>query len=68
MHTINISCDSSINAVLIDKTPGRKIKSGDNLFTETEAKKIFVMNHMHQIINILIMVVWTHWKESFKSV
>ena len=68
MHTINISCDSSINAVHIDKTPGRKIKSGDNLFTETEAKKIFVMNHMHQIINILIMVVWTHWKESFKSV
>ena len=57
MHTINISCDSSINAVHIDKTPGRKIKSGDNLFTETEAKKIFVMNHMHQIINILIMVV-----------
>ena len=31
-------------------------------------RKVIVITHVHQMINILIMIVWTHWKETLKYV
>ena len=31
-------------------------------------RKVIVITHVHQMINILIMIAWTHWKETFKYV
>ena len=58
---------SSINSAPVDKIVVKELNL-ERICPQKVNQKIIVMTHLHQMINIVVMTVWTHWKETFKKV
>ena len=59
--------DSLINPASIDKNLLKKLNL-QTILPQKLYRKIIAMTHAHQMITILVTIVWTYGKKTFKSV